>query len=103
MQINPTFSFTADATQTDVNEFESAVNAVIGFYDSVFNNNVSVNIAFGYGESFGSVSNNQIVWTRMVNAGGSFALGKSQYSLNSFNYTTVRNTLLGMNNGLQAA
>jgi hypothetical protein len=90
MQINATFAFAAGATQTDINQFESAVNTVIGFYDSVFKNiNVTLNVAFGYGESFSNTNNNQIVWQVMPNAGpGGFTLGRSQTPYNSYGYTT---------------
>lgn len=91
MQIIPTFSFAAGATQADVNQFEAAVNTVITLYEQTFSNvNVTLNINYAYGESYSSVSNNQVVFQTMPNAGaGTFDLGRSSTQYNSFLYTTV--------------
>jgi hypothetical protein len=53
MQINPTFSFISGATQSDITQFENAVNSVISYFDSVFTNvNVTLKIDFAYGEKY---------------------------------------------------
>src|SRR5580704_4801166 len=85
MQINPTFAFDAGATQTDINEFEGAVDTVINLYDSLFSNNVTLNVAFGYGESFNGTGNNN-------------------EPVNSFAYSTIRTDLVNnFHNGSQSA
>src|SRR5580658_8714048 len=57
MQITPTFSFAAGATQADVTQFEGAVGKVINFYETNFSNaNVTLNVDFAYGEQYSSAS-----------------------------------------------
>jgi len=85
MIINPTFSFAPGTTQADMSEFESAVNAVISQYEQLFTNNVTLNIDYAYGEAFGGISSNQIVFQPMPVG----SLGVNEEGYYSFDYSTV--------------
>jgi hypothetical protein len=51
MYINASFDFAAGATQTDISQFQNAVNIAINYFESVFTNlNVTLNVKFAYGE-----------------------------------------------------
>jgi hypothetical protein len=96
MQINPTFTFISGATQSDITQFESAVNTVIAYFDSVFTNvNVTLNIAFAYGEKYLSNTASTVSYQPMANASptGSFALGNSQTWYESKSYSTALSQL----------
>jgi hypothetical protein len=93
MQINPTFSFIGGATQSDMTQFENAVNAVIAYFDTVFTNNVTLNIDFAYGEKYLSDNGSTITFQPMANATGSFGLGASYYLLPGESYATLLSQL----------
>jgi hypothetical protein len=95
MQINPTFSFISGATQSDITQFENAVNTVISYFDSVFTNvNVTLNIDFAYGEKYLSNTASTVSFQPMANAtNGSFDLGNSQTWFESKSYSTVLSQL----------
>jgi hypothetical protein len=111
MQINPTFAFVSGATQTDIDQFESAVNTVIAFYNSVFTNvGVTLNVVFAYGESYQSNSFsttpniNDIIFQPIPNAGpGNFDLGLSQIPYGVIDYTALENQLVTKRDTLQSA
>jgi hypothetical protein len=107
MQINPTFAFASGATQGDISEFESAVDAVINVFDSTFSSNVTLNVDFAYGESFRSTSDNNstINYVAMPNANpnGMFTLGTNTAFLDPTSYSTLLDSLQAKNNGLQQA
>ena len=53
MYINASFDFAAGATQSDISQFQNAVNIVVGYFESVFTNvNVTLNVKFAYGEKY---------------------------------------------------
>src|SRR5215470_13627820 len=95
MIINPTFSFAAGTTSTDVAQFEGAVNTVIAQYEQIFRAaNVTLNIDYAYGEYYLSSTNTQIIFQNLPNANaGGFDLGRSESPFNSFNYTMVADQL----------
>ena len=106
MQINPTFAFASGATQTDINQFEGAVDTVISYYDSVFTNvNVTLNVDFAYGEKYLSNTNSAITYQPMANAtpSGTFGLGASEYELQSSSYSTLLNLLQTKDDSLQSS
>jgi hypothetical protein len=97
MYINASFDFAPGATQTDISQFENAVNIVTGYFDSVFTNvDLTLNVRFAYGEAYASNYGSAISYTTMPNANTTvtFNLGKSQTPYSSFNYGTIRNQLL---------
>jgi hypothetical protein len=71
--------------------YENAVNYVISFYDQAFTNNITLNIDYAYGETYSGDQNGNVQLKLLPNAtaNGSFELGTSETSYNSFNYTTV--------------
>src|SRR5713226_7602392 len=96
MQINPTFSFISGATQSDITQFENAVNTVISYFDSVFTNvNVTLNIDFAYGQKYLSNTASTVSFQPMANASpnGSFDLGNSETAYQSKLYSTVLSQL----------
>jgi Bacterial Ig-like domain len=101
------FDFAAGATQTDISQFQNAVNIVVGYFESVFTNvNVTLNVKFAYGEKYaGNPGGSLITYTPMANATstGTFALGASTEQYTSYNYTTVRNQLLTESDTLQSS
>ena len=56
MQINASFDFAADTPQAERNNYVNAVNTVINYFDSLFTNNVTLNIKFALGERYHSES-----------------------------------------------
>jgi hypothetical protein len=70
MYINASFDFAAGATQTDISQFQNAVNTVINYFESVFTNvNVTLNVKFAYGEKYaGNPGGSLITYTPMANA-----------------------------------
>jgi hypothetical protein len=107
MYINASFDFAAGATQSDISQFQNAVNTVINYFESVFTNiNVTLNVKFAYGEQWaGNPGGSLITYTPMANATstGTFLLGATQTPWNSYNYTTVRNQLLTESDTLQSS
>ena len=95
MQINASFDFAADTSQAEQNNFVNAVNTVIGYFDTLFTNNVTINIKFALGESYLSDNGTTITYERMadVNTPGSL-LGASNTRYEKRDYTAVRNLLL---------
>ena len=95
MQINASFDFAADTPQAERNNFVNAVNTVIGYFDSLFTNNVTLNIKFALGERYHSDNGTTITYERMadINAPGSL-LGASNTQYDIFDYATVRNKRL---------
>src|SRR5262249_14189223 len=101
MQINPTFAFVSGATASDVAQFENAVNTVIAYFDSIFTNvNVTLNVAFAYGESYLSNTPSSVILQPITPNG---PLGISETALQSFSYSTVLSQLQGNANELQAS
>jgi hypothetical protein len=95
MQINASFDFAADTPQAERNNFVNAVNTVISYFDSLFTNNVTINIKFALGEDYLSDNGTTITYERMknINAPGSL-LGSSFTRYEIRPYTDVRNLLL---------
>ena len=102
MQINASFDFAADTPQAERNNFVSAVNTVIGYFDGLFTNNVTLNIKFALGEDYLSDNGTTISYERMLNINdpGSL-LGSSFTRYEIRDYTTVRNLLLTKTDTLQ--
>jgi hypothetical protein len=88
MQINPTFAFVNGATQTDMDQFESAVNTVIAYYDSLFTNvGVTLNVVFAYGESYGTSNGQTLSFNPMSDASSpNFSLGQSRVAYDYLGY-----------------
>lgn len=106
MQINPTFNFVNGATQSDITQFESAVNIVVSYFDTVFtNSNLTLNVNFAYGEQYSSDNGSTISYKQIPNAGpGTFTLGGSQTPYDdAVQYSTLRSRLLTLNDTLQGA
>jgi hypothetical protein len=82
MYINASFDFAAGATQTDISQFQNAVNIAINYFESVFTDlNVTLNVKFAYGEQYaGNPGGTLITYTPMANATstGTFLLGTNQ-------------------------
>jgi hypothetical protein len=95
MQINASFDFAADTPQAERNNYVNAVNTVINYFDSLFTNNVTLNIKFALGERYHSDNGTTITYERMadINTPGSL-LGASNTQYDIFDYATVRNRLL---------
>src|SRR5947208_8685815 len=95
MQINSSFDFAADTPQAERTNFVNAVNTVIGYFDSLFTNDVTINVKFALGERLQSHDDTTITYERMadINAPGSL-LGASNTQYDIFDYATVRNRLL---------
>src|SRR5438445_5023103 len=95
MQINASFDFSADTPQAERNNYVNAVNTVINYFDSLFTNNVTLNIKFALGERYHSDNGTTITYERMadINTPGSL-LGASNTQYDIFDYATVRNRLL---------
>jgi hypothetical protein len=95
MQINASFDFAADTPQAERTNYVNAVNTVIGYFDSLFTNDVTLNVKFALGESYQSDDGAHITYQRMldVNAPGSL-LGASYARYEIRDYTTVRNLLV---------
>jgi hypothetical protein len=95
MQINASFDFAADTPQAERNNYVNAVNTVIGYFDSLFTNNVTLNIKFALGERYLSDNGTTITYERMadINTPGSL-LGASNTRYEIRDYTGVRNLLL---------
>jgi hypothetical protein len=104
MQIIPSFSFVSGSTQTDINQFENAVNLVINYYDTVFTNvNVTLNINFAYGEEYdpNNSSTTAIRYKPMSIAAGE--LGSSTTPLQAASYSTLLSLLQTKHDGLQSS
>src|SRR5215471_320045 len=95
MQINASFDFAADTPQAERNNYVNAVNTVVSYFDSLFTNDVTLNIKFALGERLHSTNGTTITYERMadINAPGSL-LGASNTQYDIFDYATVRNRLL---------
>jgi hypothetical protein len=95
MQINASFDFAADTPQAERNNFVNAVNTVVGYFDTLFSNNATINIKFALGEDYLSSDATTITYERManINAPGSL-LGSSVTRYEVKDYTAVRNVLL---------
>jgi hypothetical protein len=95
MQINASFDFAADTPQAERNNYVNAVNTVIGYFDSLFTNDVTINVKFALGERLHSTNGTTITYERMadINTPGSL-LGASNTQYDIFDYATVRNRLL---------
>jgi hypothetical protein len=53
MYINASFDFAPGSNQSDIQQFQNAVNYVVNYFDSAFTNwNVSLNVKFAYGEAY---------------------------------------------------
>jgi FG-GAP-like repeat len=78
MNINLTFDSSVNSAPAG---FVASINAVVQFFDSHFNNPITVNIDVGYGEINGSP----------LDAG---ALGESETFLNNYSYSALRNALI---------
>jgi hypothetical protein len=104
MQINASFDFAADTPLAERNNFVNAVNTVIGYFDGLFSNNVTLNVKFALGESYQSDDGANITYERManVNAPGSL-LGASYARYEIRDYTAVRNLLLAKTDTNQPA
>jgi hypothetical protein len=104
MQINASFDFAADTPQAERTNFVNAVNTVIGYFDSLFTNDVTINVKFALGERLQSHDDTTITYERMadINAPGSL-LGASNTQYDIFDYATVRNRLLTRTDTNQAA
>jgi len=104
MQINASFDFAADTPQAERNNYVNAVNTVISYFDSLFTNDVTLNIKFALGERLHSTNGTTITYERMVdiNTPGSL-LGASNTQYDIFDYATVRNRLLTKTDTNQAA
>jgi hypothetical protein len=104
MQINASFDFAADTPQAERNNYVNAVNTVIGYFDSLFTNDVTLNIKFALGERLHSADGTTITYERMadINTAGSL-LGASNTQYDIFDYATVRNRLRTMTDTNQAA
>jgi len=104
MQINASFDFAADTPQAERNNYVNAVNTVVGYFDSLFTNNVTLNIKFALGERLHSAVGTTITYERMadINTPGSL-LGASNTQYDIFDYATVRNRLLTMTDTNQPA
>src|SRR5215831_9416632 len=95
MQINASFDFAADTPQAERNNYVNAVNTVIGYFNALFSNDVTINVKFALGERLLSTNGNAITYERMadINTPGSL-LGASNTQYDIFDYATVRNRLL---------
>jgi hypothetical protein len=95
MQINASFDFAADTPQAERNNFVNAVNTVIGYFDSIFTNDVTINVKFALGERLHSSDATTITYERMadINAPGGL-LGGSNTRYEIRDYTAIRNLLL---------
>jgi hypothetical protein len=78
MYVNASFDFAAGATQTDISQFDIAIN----YFESVFTNlNVTLNVKFAYGEQYaGNPGGSLITYTPMASATSTstFLLGTNQ-------------------------
>src|SRR5579863_3363931 len=82
MQINVTFD---QSTSSLPAGFVNAINYVVNYYDSLFTNNVTINLHVGFGEIDGQTL-------------ASGALGESEAAnYVSASYSSVRNALIGKN------
>ena len=66
MQINASFDFAADTPQAERNNYVNAVNTVIGYFDSLFTNDVTINVKFALGERLHSTNGTTITYERMA-------------------------------------
>ena len=77
MQINVTFDQSISSLPAG---FVAAINYVVNYFDSLFTNNLTINIDVGYGEIAGQTL-------------GSNALGESESNLVSASYSSLRSAL----------
>ena len=108
MYINASFDFAAGATQSDISQFQNAVNIVINYFESVFTNvNVTLNVKFAYGEQYAGNpggSADHLYADGQCNEHRHFRFSaRAQSTWNSYNYTTVRNQLLTESDTLQSS
>jgi hypothetical protein len=104
MQINASFDFAADTSQAERTNFVNAVNTVIGYFDGLFTNDVTLNVKFALGEDFLSDDGTTITYERMANIDApSGLLGTSATRYEIRDYTAVRNLLLAKTDTNQPA
>jgi hypothetical protein len=73
MQINASFDFAADTPQAERNNYVNAVNTVIGYFDSLFTNDVTINVKFALGERLHSTNGTTITYERMADINTPFS------------------------------